>query len=98
MSRPLVITDCDEVLLHFARHFRDWLAQEHGIDFEIERGFAQALVDRDTGEPIPSEQAWDLLQRFFDTEMHRQTAIEGAVFAINELQREADVVVLTKWP
>jgi hypothetical protein len=32
---------------------------------------------------------------FFDSEMHRQTAIEGAVAAIAELQREADVVVLT---
>ena len=32
MKRPLVITDCDEVLLHMVRHFRDWLAAEHAID------------------------------------------------------------------
>ena len=29
MSRPLVVTDCDEVLLHMVRHFRDWLDDDH---------------------------------------------------------------------
>ena len=95
MSRPLVITDCDEVLLHFARHFRDWTAEEHGIDFRMQHAFSQALLDTRTGEPVPTERVWELLQLFFESEMDRQTAIEGAVRAIAELQRGADVVVLT---
>ena len=33
MNRPLLITDCDEVLLHMVKPFRDWLAEFHGIDF-----------------------------------------------------------------
>ena len=28
MNRPILITDCDEVLLHMVRHFSDWLGEE----------------------------------------------------------------------
>ncbi len=30
MSRPLVVSDCDEVLLHMVSHFRDYLGEAHG--------------------------------------------------------------------
>jgi FMN phosphatase YigB (HAD superfamily) len=96
MSRPLVVTDCDEVLLHMVRHFRDWLGEEHGVDFLLEGNpFAQAVRSRESGAPLDEGEIWRLLQLFFDTEMPRQTAIEGAATALAELRREADVVVLT---
>ena len=34
--RPLLITDCDEVLLHMVAHFQDWLGEAHAIDFAFE--------------------------------------------------------------
>ena len=37
MSRPLLISDCDEVLLHMVAPFRDWLAETQGIEFRMER-------------------------------------------------------------
>ena len=47
MSRPLLITDCDEVLLHMVSHFRDWLHEAHDLDFAFETGkFEDALTDR----------------------------------------------------
>jgi hypothetical protein len=96
MSRPLVVTDCDEVLLHMVRHFRDWLAEEHGIEFLLEGNpFAQSVRRKDSDRPVEEAELWALLNAFFDTEMARQTAIEGAAAAMIELQREADVVVLT---
>ena len=96
MSRPLVVTDCDEVLLHMVRHFRDWLDEMHGMDFRLDGNpFAQPMVPRGGGEPLSLEDKWRYLDQFFDTEMHRQTAIEGAVAALAELEHEADVVVLT---
>jgi FMN phosphatase YigB (HAD superfamily) len=96
MSRPLVVTDCDEVLLHMVRHFRDWLGEEHGIEFLLHgQPFAQSLRHEAGGAPVDEAEVWQLLQAFFETEMPRQTAIEGAAAAIAELQRQADVVVLT---
>lgn len=94
MSRPLVVTDCDEVLLHMVRHFREWLGEAHGIGFELNGNPWSTMMQRD-GQPLSDADKWRYLDLFFDSEMHRQTAIEGAVAAIAELQREADVVVLT---
>lgn len=96
MSRPLVVTDCDEVLLHMVRHFRDWLGAEHGVEFLLEGNpFAQSVRRIGSDEPVAEAELWQLLNLFFDTEMPRQTAIEGAVATMAELRREADVVVLT---
>ena len=96
MTRPLVVTDCDEVLLHMVRHFRDWLGAEHGIEFLLEGNpFAQSVRRMNGGEAVEEAELWRLLTLFFDTEMGRQTEIEGAAAAMRDLQREADVVVLT---
>jgi hypothetical protein len=94
VSRPLVVTDCDEVLLHMVRHFGEWLGEAHGIRFELAANPFASMVQPD-GAPMADAEKWRYLDLFFDTEMHRQTPIEGAVAAIAELQREADVVVLT---
>ena len=32
MNRPLLVTDCDEVLLHMVSHFSDWVAEAIGRD------------------------------------------------------------------
>jgi hypothetical protein len=96
MNRPLVVTDCDEVLLHMVRHFRDWLGEEHGIEFLLQGNpFAQSVRRIGSDEAVEEAELWRLLNLFFDNEMPRQTAIEGAAATMAELQREADVIVLT---
>ena len=95
MSRPLVVTDCDEVLLHMVRHFRAWLNEAHDIEFPLNHNPFASMSRRGAAEPLPDDEKWRYLTLFFDTEMHRQTAIEGAAAAVAELSREADVVVLT---
>ena len=96
MSRPLIVTDCDEVLLHMIAPFREWLAEAHGVEFDLSNpDFGQGIRFAASGEVVPREQVWDLLNRFFDTEMGRQHPIAGAVEAINALTELADVVVLT---
>lgn len=96
MNRPLIISDCDEVLLHMVAHFRDWLDESQGVDFTIgSNSFAQAMRWRDSGEIVEEREIWRLLGRFFDTEMDRQHPIEGAVEGIAALADHADVVILT---
>jgi hypothetical protein len=96
MSRPLLITDCDEVLLRMVSHFRDWLGEAHGVDFDLSAGdYSRAVRRRDTGEPLAREETWPLLNGFFETEMHRQTLVPHAREALMELAEIADVVVLT---
>ena len=96
MTRPLLITDCDEVLLHMVTHFRTWLAEAHDVDFDLSAGdYSRAVRQRDTGELLGREQTWPLLNGFFETEMHRQTLVPHARDALAEIARYADVVVLT---
>ena len=98
-SRPLVITDCDEVLLHMVRHFRDWLDAAHAVDFDLaSHNFRDAMRHRGNPSPMSEEEMWRYLDLFFETEMPSQAPIAGAVAAIAELQREADVVILTNLP
>jgi hypothetical protein len=95
MSRPLLITDCDEVLLHMVSHFADWVAEAHGLSFNLSApGFRDALRGPD-GEPVGEERVWPLLDGFFETEMHRQNIVPGAAEALRALSDEADIVILT---
>lgn len=93
MSKPLLITDCDEVLLHMVSHFQSWLREAHDCDFAIERAFAEPLMRN--GVALPREDIWGLLDGFFQTEMKRQTLVPGARAALDTLSASADIVVLT---
>lgn len=96
MSRPLIITDCDEVLLHMVVPFRAWLDETQDVHFDMrEQGFSEALRHKDSGLPLERALVWELLIAFFDTEMRRQTPIGGAVEAIRRFSMQADIVVLT---
>ena len=96
MSRPLLISDCDEVLLHMVGHFADWLEDEHRIRFDLDSGgFENAFTDLDTGALTESQQVWSLLDRFFREQMHRQTLVPGALEALGRIGEMADIVILT---
>lgn len=95
-GRPLLVTDCDEVLLHMVRHFADWLEEEHAILFRPDEGdMAGALKLKASGERVPSERVWELLWGFFASEMHRQTIVPGALDALGLIGETADIVILT---
>ena len=93
--RPLLISDCDDVLLHFAPHFAEWVAEAHGFSFSLDvPAFAGALRD-DKGEEVTRERAFALLDHFFDREMHRQQLVAGALDALRTIGAEAEIVILT---
>ena len=96
MKRPLLITDCDEVLLHMVSHFDAWLGEAHGIRFAFETGnFREAMTDVATGDLVGEDRVWPLLEQFFRGEMHRQTLVPGALEALGRIGEIADIVVLT---
>ena len=96
MNRPLIISDCDEVLLYMVSPFRSWLAETQGVDFHMgSNDFSQALRWQDGGAVLEQEEIWRKLGMFFDTEMHRQEPIPGAIEGLNSLSEQADVVILT---
>ncbi|HEY0114218.1 MAG TPA: HAD family hydrolase [Allosphingosinicella sp.] len=95
MNRPLLVTDCDEVLLHMVSHFADWVREAHDLSFNLEAtAFRDALRDS-AGNPVGEERVRPLLDGFFDTEMHRQNVVPGAVEALRRIGAQADIVILT---
>lgn len=94
-GRPLIVSDCDEVLMHMVVPFKAWLDEQHDIHFDFTIAFEDALRHKETGDVVGRERIWPLLSAFFETEMHRQTPIAGAVEAMQRLSRRADVVILT---
>ena len=96
MSRPLVISDCDEVLLYMMSPFRGWLGEQEGIDLDLGcSDFLKAMTYRESGELVDRKDMWRLLNLFFDNEMHRQSPVSGMIQAMTTLREHADVVVLT---
>jgi hypothetical protein len=95
MSRPLLITDCDEVLLHMVRHFGVWLRESHDIDFDYRGPDMFNAMTRANGERPSTEEMWGFLGGFFPAEMERQTLVPHAREALAALSEVADIVVLT---
>lgn len=96
MAKPLIISDCDEVLLHMIVPFGEWLNETQDVSFKlVGNDFGKAIRRKDTDDPVEPAEIWRLLNLFFDNEMHRQSPILGAVGAINTLAQHADVVILT---
>ncbi len=95
VPRPLIISDCDGVLVEFARPFTDYLLVEHRLTLTLET-FALAGNIRDAaGNVLPVADFPPLLQGFFTTHMPQQRAVPGAVESLARLADYCDVVVLT---
>lgn len=96
MTRPLLICDCDEVLLHMVRHFSAWLGEAHDIDFAYGSWDLARNMTRRGGGPAPTQaEMAGFLGGFFPQEMHRQTLVPHAREALGAIAEQADIVILT---
>lgn len=95
-ARPLLISDCDEVLLHMVRHFGTWLDEAHQIDFQPTSWELGRNMRRRHDGAVPSrEEMMGFLDGFFPGEMHRQTLVPHAREALARIAEVADIVILT---
>lgn len=93
--KPLLICDCDEVLLHMVRHFGTWLDEAHDIEFDMSHhDWSRAMRPRN-GSTLSPEAMWGYLDGFFPAEMARQTLVPHAREALEMLSDMADIVILT---
>jgi hypothetical protein len=96
VKRPLLITDCDEVLLHMVGPLSEWLGESRDIDFPLDsEDFAYRFTHRSDGAVVEGEHVWPLMADFFDGQMHRQTLAPHADVALAAISKVADIVVLT---
>jgi hypothetical protein len=98
-GRPLLILDCDEVILRFAAPFRQWLADHRGVELRFD-SFALLgnMRHLETGRPVDPAEFPALLDGFFAEGQHLQTPAEGAVASLARLAEAMDIVCLTNVP
>ena len=95
MSRPLVISDCDEVLLHFVTPFESYLQSAHDLTLRLDSFALTGNIRDASGELVERTAFPSLLEGFFDTHMTTQTPAPGAVAALATLAASCDIVILT---
>lgn len=94
-SRPLIVSDCDGVLLHFIAPFVDYLRQVHGLTLAMDSFALTGNVKRADGTAVEAQEFPPLLNGFFADWMHNQHPIAGAADSLGRLAQTCDVVVLT---
>jgi hypothetical protein len=95
MSRPLVISDCDGVLLEFIAPFVAYLESEHDLTLRLDTFALTGNVRRRDGTAVSGAEFPPLLDGFFTSHMPMQLPIAGAAAALAALATWCDVVVLT---
>ncbi|GGE12178.1 hypothetical protein GCM10011529_18160 [Polymorphobacter glacialis] len=95
MTRPLIISDCDGVLLEFIDPFVAYLDEVHDLTLKL-TSFALVGNIRDKDDqPVAAERFPALLDGFFTTHMPTQTPIDGAAHGLATLAQDCDVIILT---
>jgi hypothetical protein len=97
-DRPLVVCDVDDVVLHFAAPFQDFLlAGGHEL---IPRSFRLTgnIVARETQVALGETDVRNLILAFFEAQETHQVPFDQVVETLCDLYTDADIVFLTAMP
>ena len=95
---PLMIFDADEVLVHFAEPFSNFLKKHnhrlHLTGYRLDNAIKKSETD-DVADP---DTAKDLVWGFINEETKNQPAAKGAPEALKKLQEYAQIIILSNVP
>ena len=95
---PVLIFDADEVLVHFAKPFANYLKKHdhrlHLTGYRLDNAIKKAKTD----EVAAPDTAKDLVWGFINEETKIQPAAKGAPQALKELREYAQIIILSNVP
>ncbi|HEX7776429.1 MAG TPA: hypothetical protein VF449_07855 [Parvibaculum sp.] len=95
---PLIVTDCDEVLMQFLVGLETYL-ETQGLWLDLTSyALTGNIKHRDTNEVFDASGMPELMKGFFATSTHALLAVPGAADALKALSGRAQIVVLTNVP
>ena len=97
-SKPLVICDVDEVVLHFIEGFERYLGRNDLWLDPASFALNGNVKYKESGKSVGNEELRQHFADFFDQEAHRLDAIEGAARALASLAGDTNVLMLTNLP
>lgn len=97
-GRPLIVTDCDEVLMQFLVGLELYL-ETQGLWLDLQSyALTGNIKRRDTNAAIEPVEMPELMKGFFASSTRSLIAVPGAAEALKTLSARAQVVVLTNVP
>ncbi len=97
-GRPLLVVDVDEVVVHMVKPLIPWL-EGRGLRLDLNSySLGGNIRQADTNAAVAKETVRDLVQAFFDEQIHAQEAVDNAAAVLDRLQTLCDVVLLTNAP
>ena len=97
-TRPLIVSDIDEVILNFVQPFKDYL--DHcGFVLRTETyQLTGNVFPKGSDIPTAGPEVFKMLSHFFETQHEWQDLVAGALPALDRLSEHFDIVLLTAMP
>lgn len=97
--KPVLILDCDGVILEFIAPFSAWLARDHGVRMALTGPtIANSMTRLADGAAVDDALFPVFLDAFFAHGQFSQTPTSGATEALASLSADMDIIVLTNIP
>lgn len=97
-GRPVVAVDVDEVLVVFVDHLSRYI-RTLGFEMRLVRYQLEgSIFPIGTDDAVPFDECIDLINQYFTHETLNQEAVPGGRSALLNLEREAQIVLLTNVP
>jgi hypothetical protein len=97
-TRPLLICDVDEVIVHFTTDFEDFLGVQDMWLEPRSLSLAGNIFRRGSGEMVPQDHINTLIDTFFAERTRNMKPILGAIESVKNIGNDATVVFLTNLP
>lgn len=97
-DQPLIITDADEVLVHFAAAFEGHLnSLGFSINFTSYKIFGN-IYGREDNKPLQKQQVMEILKHFFMAKIDTCLPVLNVVQTLNNLSQDHQIIILTNTP
>lgn len=98
ITRPLLVCDVDEVILHLVAPFEQ-LLEERGMELRKKVIKLNGNVfHKSDGSEVAQKDIWAVLDQLFKEQAMRQAVVEDAANVLGELSRDIDIILLTNLP
>jgi hypothetical protein len=97
-TRPVIISDIDEVILNFVLPFRHYLASQ-GYQLQTDTYKLNGNVfNNATGVAADNDTVFEMISGFFDDQAEWQDLVDNALPMLSALSNDYDIVLLTAMP
>jgi len=97
-SRPILITDADEVILHFADILSEYLLTQGMYVNFISYALEGNIKYLDSHKPVQSARFKSIISDYFENYVEKQPLVDGARDHLKNLSAQCDIIILTNIP